>query len=137
MRSETICFRTSTKSQSTVAAETTHTQSAKPAARRTNGLVLRRRVVRLPQGSPSSLEAESSLPPRETPPPTRASSSLRFRIFFPTRSGTAACTALSMPLRIATAISSAPQQTTTLSIHFHFCLSRLLTHVRTSQSLLH
>lgn len=137
MRSETICLRTSTKSQSTVAAETTHTQRAKPAARRTNGLVRRLRVVRRPHGSPSSLEAESSLPPRDTPPPTKASSSLRFRIFFPTRSGTAACTALSMPHRIATVIASAPQQTNTLSIHFHFCLSCLLIHVRTSQSLLH
>lgn len=94
--SETICLRTSTKSHSTVAAETTHTHSANAAARRTKGRERRRRVARLAHGSPSSLDAESSLPPRAPPPPTKASNSRRLRIFFPTRSGTAACTALSM-----------------------------------------
>lgn len=95
-RSETICLRTSTKSQRTVAAETTQTQRASAAARRMKGRERRRRALRRPQGSPSSLDAESSRPPREPGPLTSASSSRRFRIFFPTRSGTAACTALSI-----------------------------------------
>lgn len=96
IRRETICRRTSTKSHSTVAAETTQTQRARAAARRTNGRERRLREVRLPHGSPSSLEADNSLPPREPPPPTRASSSRLFRIFLPTLSGTDACTALSI-----------------------------------------
>lgn len=105
-RSEAICRLTSTKSQRTVAADTTHTQNAKPAARRTKGRERRRRDVRRPQGSPSSLEADSSRPPREPPPPTNASSSRLFLIFLPTRSGTAACTALSITYHNATANAS-------------------------------
>lgn len=93
--SETICLLTSTKSHSTVAAETTHIHNASAAASRKNGRERRRLVVRLPQGSPSSLDADSSLPPLD-PTPTNASNSRRFRIFFPTLSGTAACTALSI-----------------------------------------
>lgn len=96
IRSETICRRTSTKSQRTVAAETTHTHRARAAARRTKGRERRLRDVLRPQGSPSSLEADNSLPPRPPPPPTRASSSRLFLIFFPTRSGPATCTLLSI-----------------------------------------
>lgn len=96
-RSDTICLRTSTKSHSTVVADTTHTHSARAAARRTKGRERRLLVVRLAQGSPSSLDADSNLPPLAPPPPTNASNSRRFRIFFPTRSGTDACTALSIP----------------------------------------
>lgn len=97
-RREEICLRTSTNSQSTVAADTTHTQKARPAANRMNGRERLRREVLRPHGSPSSLEADSSRPPLDPPPPTKASSSRRFLIFFPTLRGTAACTALSITL---------------------------------------
>lgn len=108
--SATICRRTSTKSHSTVAAETTHTQSASAAASRTKGLERRRREARLDQGSPSSLEADSRRPPLPPPPPTRASSSRRFLIFLPTRSGTAWT-----PLSIARVYATAS------ALHFHYC----------------
>lgn len=112
MRKEAICLLTSTNSQRTVAAETTHTQKARAAASLTKGLDRRRREVRRPQGSPSSLDADRSRPPREPPPPTSASNSRLFLIFFPTRSGTAACTALSITHNNATANASAHHRTT-------------------------